>query len=68
MVSNQTTGMRSTAPASFLRQPLPLIDSATDAPRSIIEPIVKLANFIQHAINKKEHVITVIFYLEKAFD
>ena len=33
MVSNQITGVRSTAPISFARLPLPFIDRATDASR-----------------------------------
>ena len=39
MVSNQITGARSTAPASFPRLPLPLIDRATDAPREKLQSL-----------------------------
>ena len=39
MVSNQIAGVYSTAPASFPRLPLPLIDRATDAPREKLQSL-----------------------------
>ena len=39
MVSNQITGVRSTAPASFPRLPLLLIDKATDASREKLQSL-----------------------------
>ena len=39
MVSNQITGVRYTAPASFPRLNLPVIDRATDAPRRKLQSL-----------------------------
>ena len=39
MVSNEITGVRSTASALFLRLPLPLIDRATDVPREKLQSL-----------------------------
>ena len=39
LVSNQITGVLSTAPVLFLRLPLPLIDRTTDAPREKLQSL-----------------------------